>query len=222
MASDLVTLAWNNAGQPAPTTAATQTGECARCGAATDLVRVTQAVSKKFTSYGSWLNPRSRAGLCPACVWIYRTPELRSENHRLTPTTLTAPSKEDVHRELSAGVLACDVALVVPIRPGRKHLFEWAQFGEITTDNGQLSWTDADAARLRAATALVDDGFGSRSLHEPVPPWPRFRHIPSPDQAATLALWQELTPWRESPMWLTLAQRILPTHLETTTRKVPA
>ncbi len=119
MASDLVTLAWNNAGQPAPTTAATQTGECARCGAATDLVRVTQAVSKKFTSYGSWLNPRSRAGLCPACVWIYRTPELRSENHRLTPTTLTAPSKEDVHRELSAGVLACDVALVVPIRPGR-------------------------------------------------------------------------------------------------------
>ncbi|MCZ4590315.1 hypothetical protein O4328_43015 [Rhodococcus opacus] len=96
---------------------------CARCGHATTVMTpVGQVISRRFTGYESWTNLAGRR-LCAVCVWVYRHRPLRTETHLVTrdPATLRTANSALLHQVLSTTV-AADTAVIVPLRPGRKHL----------------------------------------------------------------------------------------------------
>ena len=206
---DVLTAAWTAAG--APTSPSSIHGPCARCGRQASLTATRTVVSKVFTSFDSWVHPAG-AGVCPSCAWGYRTPDLRSSAHMVTRSpkyglsSLTRPAVLEV---LTSGRLNVDAALVVPLKPGRKHLIPDAVWGQVTLDDVHLPWTTAAADRLQVVADLRSRGFGTRMLEEPAPPWPILRRQPRADWILVMAAWVQLDPWRTpaSP-WLALALHI--------------
>lgn len=202
---DLVMLAWQAAGSPTVKADQVLTGLCSRCSTPTSHGVPTRAcISKKFTAFESWDNPRGQL-LCPACAWSYREPALRTRAHILTQRlTLTAATTTELCADLLTGPLNPTRALVIPLRPGRKHLIHHATWGRIALDDTTVTWTAADAGRLEATLRLRRHGFGPRMLTQPAPCWDVLYSIPRNHWAAITLDWNALNPWRATP-WLPLA-----------------
>lgn len=204
----VLAAAWAAAGSPAA--AGTMDGACARCGAAARLVPVRTAVSKQFTAFDRWADPCG-AGLCAGCAWGYTTAALRAGAHLVTrlPPTLTAVGRAGAAGRLLAGPLRPDAALIVPLRPGRKHLLPDAPWGRVAVDDAAVPWSAGDARRLRAVRELRGLGFGSRMLAAAAPAFQVLARLPAARYGEVLGLWAELDPWRVpgSP-WLGLAIHI--------------
>lgn len=202
---DVLTAAWVATGRPQLGSPALS-GDCARCGATSvDLTATRLAVSRVFTAFDGWVNP-SGDGICPACTWGYRHAPLRNHSHLVTrdPVGLEAVTPMEVGRLLETP-LATDAALVVPLRPGRKHLVPTAGWGRVTLDDVQLPWSTADTFRLAAVRRLRAHGFGSRMMAEPSPSWSVLRRISRQQWQVILDDWGTLDPWRSSRLWLDLA-----------------
>jgi len=95
--------------------------------------------------------------------------------------------------------------VVVPLRPGRKHLLATAQWGRVTTDDATLTWTSADADRLAVMATLRDQGFGPRMLLTAAPAWPVLVKLASRQRLLTQQQWPLLAPWRRARPWFDLA-----------------
>ncbi|MFE5339748.1 hypothetical protein ACFQ80_05985 [Isoptericola sp. NPDC056578] len=202
---DVLTAMW--ASQTHSSTEPGNHGRCARCATQGAEQPATSAVSKSFTGYDDWADPRGRF-LCDRCAWAYSTPALRSYPHQVTrePATATVLSRARLAGILAAGAVGPDEALVVPLRPGRKHLVPGARWGRVTTDNACFPWGRADAHLLTAVTHLRTRGFGSRMLTEPAPPFAVLARQPRDQWANVLADWDRLAPWRDADSpWLPLA-----------------
>ncbi len=215
----VIDAAWIGAGAPPPPTAPRRSGSCARCAAAgADLIPVQAAISKTFTAFDGWSEPRG-TGLCGACAWAYSTPDLRAAAHVVTrdPVALQRVGRSEVRDLLLAGAVAADVAVVVPLRPGRKHVLPTATWGRVTVDDAQLPWADTDAHRLSTVNELRTRGFGSRMLAGPAPPFRVLCSLPRDLWQPTMRAWDELAPWRttDNP-WLPLAL-----HVTTPTEERP-
>lgn len=190
---------------PGPSDDSPTDATCARCGQPThDRIRTTNVISKLFTAFDSWADPTSRY-LCPVCSWGYRHPPLREGPHHVTKGTLTALNRPGVVDVLSSGRLPNEHALVVPLRPGRKHLLPEATWGQVTTDHAQLTWTADDALRLTVLARLRGRGFGSRLLTQQAPAYHVLARLPRRQHAAVLDDWDALQPWRTRTPWLDLA-----------------
>lgn len=204
----VLSAAWAAAGSPSsPSTAS---GPCARCSSGGSLVPVKTVVSKVFTGFDGWANP-SGPGLCPACAWGYQHPQLRARPHLVTraPARLVALDRRGTFEVLAGGPLEATAALTVPLRPGRKHLFPGASWGRVTLDDVQLPWTVLETQRLVLVARLRSQGFGTRMLTEPAPPFPVLRRLPVGDWAGAMRDWAQLAPWRTQPSpWLDLALHV--------------
>lgn len=204
---DVLTTAWQASGRPLASDP-THPGSCARCGHhAADLVPTGKVVSKVFTGYDGWREPAG-AGLCPPCVWGYRTPALRAAAHLVTrhPAELRQLESAGL-AALLAQALQPDRALVVPLRPGRKHLLPGAVWGRVTVDDTQLPWGEQDARRLAAMGRLRALGFGSRMLTAPAPAWTVLRRLPRNWWQQVTDDWAALDVWRARQPWFELAVR---------------
>lgn len=194
---DPVTVAYTAArgGRTPPSSA--RSGHCARCSQVAALTPAGRVVSRTFTGYDGWADPAG-AGLCPGCCWLYSTPALRMLPHRVTrdPRGFTGLQPGQLLSLLTTGPLPAGVAITVPLRPGRKHLFASLAWGTIRTDDVNLTWSALDARLLRAVVTLRGHGFGSRMLTEAAPPYQVLRRHPSNAWAELLHLWEALRPWR--------------------------
>jgi hypothetical protein len=120
---------------------------------------------------------------------------------------MSHPALADVAAMLQEA-LAPDVALAVPLRPGRKHVLPAAAWGRVTTGDACLSWTCADAARLAVMARLRRQGFGSRMLAAPAPAFGVLRRLAPDHWPQVTRDWEALRPWRERRPWLDLALRL--------------
>lgn len=183
-------------------------GQCAHCGAATAAGRlVAQVVSARFTGFDTWLLPASSV-VCTACAWAFLTPALRRQAHLVhrTPPSLTVPSREDLAELLTCGPVDPGSAIVIPLRPGRKHVFAGARWGTVAIDDACLVWGQDQAHRLEVALRLGAWGFPPRSLVQEAAPFHVLRRLPRQQWARVLTDWDRLRCWRlpASP-WLALA-----------------
>lgn len=208
MVTDVVEVAWRAHGSPS-VTAATRHGLCARCGNADSLTVIRQVVSRNFTAFDSWSDPAG-AGLCRACTWAYRSPMLRTIPHLVVrcPEMLTALSTDQLRTELRRQ-LAPDVTVVVPLRPGRKHVLSDAAWGHVATDEHLLTWTAEDAHRLGIVERLLALGYRASQLLQPAPPYPQTARLTRADAVTALQAWPELAPWRARRAWMAVATRAL-------------
>ena len=128
-------------------------GPCARCGAPHGRVPVAGVVSRVFTGTDSWTQPAGHL-LCRACAWAYSAPRAREAIRHVfrAPAAVRELTIAQAYGELSRGGLEASASMVVPIRPGRRHLLPHAQWGRIATDHGCFAWSDADAE-----ATLADD-----------------------------------------------------------------
>lgn len=205
----VLTTAWRAVGAPSRADIVVS-GICARCGCSAELSPARAVVSKSFTGFEGWLDP-SGHGLCAACCWAYSTDALRLSAHVVTadPPALTTLTRTQVGELLGRGPVGVGCAVVVPLRPGRKHLMHAAVWSRVTIDDAQLPWGARDAARLRIMAQLRDLGFGTRMLTGTAPPFPTLRKLPADQWARVVQMWAELDPWRisDSP-WLALALHV--------------
>lgn len=215
---DVLTTAWTAAGEPdAVPDADAHTGDCARCGTqSTRLTATRRVVSRVFTGVDGWHN-LSGPGLCPPCTWGYRTPELRTTSHVVSTSPELRPLAAGQLEVLLSTPTPSYLAVIVPLRPGRKHLLPEASWGRVTVDDAQLPWGLGDTMRLAAMRRLRNLGFGSRMLTEPAPPWHVLRRIPRAHWPAILTDWPALDPWRRRRPWFDLAA-----HATKTTGKAAA
>lgn len=202
---DVLHAAWQASGRPLSATF-DRSGSCARCGQHTaSLVPIREAVSKAFTGYNGWQCPAG-GGLCPPCVWGYRSPALRATTHLVTRSPLGLQQLDAAELgQLLSSALRPDHAVVVPLRPGRKHLMPTAGWGRVTVDDAQLPWTKQDAHRLAAMRRLRALGFGPRMLTALAPTWSVLRRLPRSWWAQATEDWQALDVWRSRRPWFELA-----------------
>ena len=204
---DVLTAAWLAAGRPEVAPPRTG-GACARCRQLARLIPVGEVISGKFTGWEGWADPCGD-GVCPPCAWGYRNPALRR-----TATCVTAAQPRISHPAAGelAAILAAplrgDMALSVPLRPGRKHLLPAAAWGRIATGDALLAWTQGDVTRLAVMRRLRRAGFGSRMLAAPAPAFPVLRRLPPDRRSGVLADWPELAAWRSRRPWLDLALHV--------------
>lgn len=202
--SDVVNVAWQAAGQP-KVLPVSEAGLCARCGLVDHLTPVRHVVSRNFAGFDSWCYPW-RDGICPACCWAYRTPLLRTVPHLIVryPAMVVSLAGRELRATLARPLTSAS-AIVLPLRPGRKHVISGAAWGHIATDNDLLPWTEDDAARLDLVDQLRTAGFTDRSLFEPAPPYPLLRALPTDQIPDILNWWDQLEQWRHNPVWLQVA-----------------
>lgn len=202
----VLAAAWAGAGQPRPVPCPVD-GRCARCGISGPVAPLRTVVSKVFTAFDDWAEPAG-VGMCATCAWGYADPALRTKAHLVTadPVTFHPCSPAELYQVLSTGALHPGTAVVVPLRPGRKHLLPSSTWGQVTVDDARLPWTTQDAHLLRLVAELRSDGFGSRMLTCPAPPFTALRRLPAARWGDVMERWRELEPWRTpaSP-WLPLA-----------------
>ena len=201
---DVVVAAWCGAGSPA--SASSVVGVCARCGSQACVVAVRAVVSKNFTGYDGWATPGC-GGLCPACAWAHTSAVLREVAHQVSQVGphLAALQREDLAEVLAKGALSPGCALVVPLRPGRKHVIAAARWGQVATEAGAMPWRGADARALGAVVRLRAAGFGPRMIAAPAPAYPVLRALPAHQVPVVLGDWAALAPWRAGGAWLELA-----------------
>lgn len=200
---DVLTAAWSAHGCPLPADQS-MTGQCARCSRDAALVATRTVVSKVFTAFDGWREPGG-AGLCPACTWGFRAPGLRLVAHLVTsaPLKLQALDPPSLGQLLGAP-LPAEVAVIVPLRPGRKHLLPEAVWGRVAVDDARLPWTASDVDRLAAMCRLRALGFGPRMLTEAAPAWPVLRRLPHSRWSQILGDWSRLELWRSRRPWFDL------------------
>lgn len=210
MISDVVTVAWRAVGSPDVQPAKHARGICARCGEEGGLTPTRQVVSRNFTGNEQWRHPW-RDGLCQACSWAYRAPLLRTLPHLIVrfPELLMPLTSAELATVLSRP-LTGHSAVVVPLRPGRKHVVSGAAWGNIVTDDALLSWTAGDAGRLRIVHHLRAAGFPASSLTDPAPPYRQLHALPACRYAEVLDWWAQLHQWRAKPAWLHVAVKATP------------
>ncbi|MEU2007048.1 hypothetical protein ACH47B_38240 [Rhodococcus sp. NPDC019627] len=100
-----------------------------------------------------------------------------------------------------------DTAVVVPLRPGRKHILPHARWGGIAVEDTCLPWTARDVAAVTAMRRLRALGFGARMLAEPAAPYPVLARIAPRRWPAVFADWDRLAPYRQVGQWWELALR---------------
>lgn len=216
----VLATAWTAAGRR-KSTLGSKAGACARCGATGRVVPVRSVLSKAFTGFEGWVDPSGR-GLCGACAWGHSVGELRKVAHlvRQDPVALVAASRGEVGRILATplGVGEC---LVVPLRPGRKHILPGAVWGRVCVDDAHLPWTDRQARLLGRVAWLRGLGFGSRMLAEPAPAYGVMARLDPQTWTDVLGAWAQLAEWRDSQgPWLALA--VYATTPTTATPTAPA
>lgn len=209
MITDVVEVAWRANGSPAvvSTPPAAALGPCSRCSTEDRLAPTLSVVSRNFSSYDGWADP-SGPGLCRACTWAYRNPMLRTVPHLIVrwPELLQPLDCAGLSAVLDRPVDA-NSAVVVPLRPGRKHVVSGASWGHVVTDDQLLTWGSLDVARLHLVRTLRESGFSAADLHQPAPPYPMVTQLDPAQLAWVLDAWEELRPWRSRPAWLQVAVR---------------
>ncbi|MFD7011832.1 hypothetical protein [Rhodococcus jostii] len=182
-------------------------GRCGRCAASPVPVEaVTKMVSRTFTGYDCWKAP-AEGGLCTSCAWAYQHPDLRRRMHVVTTRpAMRAVTTADLERILSRP-LEPDTAVVVPLRPGRKHILPHARWGGIAVEDTCLPWTARDVAAAAAMRRLRALGFGARMLAEPAAPYPVLAQVAPRRWPAVLTDWDRLAPYRQIGQWWELALR---------------
>lgn len=201
---DVVVAAWRGAGSPPG--AGSDPGVCARCCLPAALVATCAVVSKNFTGYDGWASP-GRGGLCPACAWAHSAAPLRAQAHMVLRDgpRLVALDRPALTQVLAAGALAAGCALVVPLRPGRKHVLAAATWGRVATEAGPMPWRAGDVARLAAVARLRSAGFGPRMICQIAPAYPVLSTLGADRVPAVLQDWAALACWRHGGAWLELA-----------------
>lgn len=201
--SDVVWAAYSAAeGIPEHAEPADRVGGCARCGHVTaEMTPVGQVISRRFTGYESWTNLAGRH-LCQVCVWVYRHRTLRTHAHVVTrcPASVTLANRDLLRRVLSTPVPA-DVAVIIPLRPGRKHLLPDAQWGHLTVDETHLRWSEGDAARLTVMSRLRGLGFTEVMLRDDAPSYTVLHRVPADQWAIVFDDWERLGAWRHADPW---------------------
>lgn len=188
-------------------------GGCARCGAFEQLVDVRKVVSRKFTAYDGWVAPGG-AGICHACTWAYRSPLLRSVAHevRQSPELLTPLDRTRLGTVLS-GPVPADMAVIVPLRPGRKHLISDAEWGCVTSEYGSVPWDEAAAQCVRTVHHLRRMGFSCSEIQQSALPWRKAATMTNTDLLEGMELWSSLDRWRQRPAWLEIALHTTPAEV---------
>ncbi|WP_394276127.1 hypothetical protein [Luteococcus sp.] len=168
---------------------------------------VGQVVSRFYRGWDTWADATG-SGVCPACVWGFRSPLLRSLPHWIhrAPHMLT-PVRDTDLTDLLHRPLSNDESLVVPLHPSRRHLIHLAQWGCITTDDTTLVWDQTAADRFATYTQLRNLGIRDSHLTHPTPPWTALQDLTVNQIRLVLQLWPLLHPWRTSPAWMRLAAR---------------
>lgn len=205
MTSDPVRAAWAAAGHPAPPPGGRRSaGPCARCSTVDELETTSRVVSDRFTGWDSWADP-SGTGLCPACAWAYREPQLRKSSIvvRRDPPGIEFVDLTGLRKALAAPVPA-GVAVVATLNVGRKHVLPSAEFGRVCVDGVVISWSDEDVKRLAIMEELRRAGVSYLALAEPAPPWKVIAALPAAGRARLLELWDRLDPWRQARPWFDL------------------
>lgn len=207
---NVLTAAWTSSSTPDDIDASGRFGQCARCATTAGLVPTREVISKAFTGFDGWADP-SGGGLCAVCAWGYSTPSLRAVPHLVSrdPAGMHELSRDGAGEFLASGPLDVDHALVVPLRPGRKHLLPTATWGRVVIDNAQLPWNVREVHLLRTVTELRALGFGSRMLTEPAPPYQVMSKLPPASWSRVLHAWDELAQWRAAASpWMALALHV--------------
>ncbi len=209
-ALDVVTTAYEAATGFAvswPPTGVSGDSACARCGGATEGSgrRVRETVSRTFTGFDGWVDVAAPT-MCRVCVWVYTTTALRSDLLLVTsdPRRATKLSKTRLRRVLGQAISPTS-AVVVPLRPGRKHILPHARWGRVAVDDVALPWTEHDAERLSAVVRLRRRGFSLAALARAAPAFSTLKNIPHRTWTSVFADWDSLDPWRERPVYLDLA-----------------
>ena len=216
MITDVVEVAWRAHGSPSAM-AGTLDGLCARCGTPDSLTVTRNVISRNFTAFDDWRDPAG-AGLCRACTWAFRSPMLRTIPFLVVrfPEMLTPLATDQLRAQLREPMLP-DKTVVVPLRPGRKHVLSGAAWGHVATDEHLLTWTSDDAHRLELAEQLLALGYRTSQLLQPAPPYPQTAALPIAQAVWALDAWQDLAPWRTKQVWMAVAVRAL--RVETDARR---
>ena len=201
---DVLQAAWQALGQPTSPhldVAAATHGDCARCARPGPVVAAETVLSAKWTGWGSW-RTAGRPALCQACAWGYG--DTRNRQGAMLITRSPTCARLDPHvlaRTLTAAV-PVDHAVVLPLRPNRKHVLPEARWGRLTVDDVPVRWTAGDAHRFTVTLRLRRWGFTGRGLAQPAPDFPTLRRLPAPVRRQVLDLWPSLDPWRPNTPWL--------------------
>lgn len=182
----------------------------AKCGVCRRTTDVAPAGKVLTSSFGSWddisADQSGRRWLCPACVYAFRAPELRTKATIVTgdPDSLTHPSPHDLAQRLSRAIGATE-AVIVPLTRKRV-VAPRAAWGKLATDYEVITWSGRDAAMLSAALRLREAGFGPRALADPSPPLTVLRGLPLNQHTRVNQLWRRLQPVRDNKARLPLYQ----------------
>jgi len=134
------------------------------------------------------------------CAWGLGGAGLRSSILEIRPGQV---------RELDAATLAEllshpvteQTAVVLPLRPGRKHLLPEARWGHVVVDDVAVRWGGAEVI-LRAEMAwLRARDFSVSMIHDGTPDVGILRRIPTDELADVLESLERVRRWRRSPQW---------------------
>lgn len=156
---DVLTAAWQACGQPQPAVPI-RCGACTRCGRADEHLAPTRnVVSKVFTGYDTWRDPRG-TGLCPACTWgrllqqnsaaLQNTHRLSSQARQLCqdPATASAAREQErlaLQQALNLHSSAPEAVLAIVGEPVRSHTHAVDRLNDLIaewpTPRYENSWT---------------------------------------------------------------------------------
>ena len=182
---------------------------CARCGRDGAATPTGQVVSRSFTAYDSWQDPSGDL-VCPVCVWGHLGVGVRNDIRHVhrDPPRDRVMSTHDAFDLLATEPIPPGQAVVIPLRPRRKHILPQAIWGRVMADDVGITWVRADTKRLATVRDLRESGVTPAQLYAPAPPH-HVVNAAGSKAADVLAAWTALRPWR-SPRnpWMAAAIRV--------------
>lgn len=157
-----------------------------------------QVISRRFTAYDDWIQPGGE--LCQVCAWGLAGTGLRSSILQISLSQL---------RELDGSTLADllgrpvdeNTAVILPLRPGRKHLLPSARWGHVVVDDVAVRWGGAEVV-LRAEMAwLRARGLSVSMIYDGNPDAGILRRVPTDELPDVLESLERVRHWRRSPQW---------------------